>query len=71
MKLEDHPTVQRIRLKTVPSVSSKNQSLDAESLKQAIQLQTGEGRNTAIALLKKVNPKAAANLVAQSNPPAK
>src|SRR3954470_5502263 len=36
MKLEDHPTVQRIRLKTVPSVSSKNQSLDAGWLKQLV-----------------------------------
>ena len=25
MKLEDHPTVQRIRLKTVPSVPSKKE----------------------------------------------
>src|SRR5688500_343308 len=36
MKLEDHPTVQRIRLKTVPSVPSKNESLDAEWPKQLV-----------------------------------
>ena len=29
MKLEDHPTVQRIRLKTVPSVPPKQEPLDA------------------------------------------
>src|SRR5437763_4425756 len=33
MKLEDHPTVQRIHLKTVPS---KKQSLDAGWLKQLV-----------------------------------
>src|SRR3982751_6292539 len=33
MKLEDHPTVQRVRLKTVPS---KKQSLDAGWLKQLV-----------------------------------
>src|SRR5205085_3244902 len=36
MKLEDHPTVQRIRFKTVPSVPSKKESLDAEWLKQLV-----------------------------------
>src|SRR3982751_6112511 len=36
MKLEDHPTVQRIRLKTVPSVPFKEQSLDASWLKQLV-----------------------------------
>src|SRR5438270_7860684 len=36
MKLEDHPTVQRIRLKTVPSVPAKQQSLDAGWLKQLV-----------------------------------
>src|SRR5256714_14771916 len=36
MKLEDHPTVQRIHLKTVPSVPSKKQSLDAGWLKQLV-----------------------------------
>src|SRR5438093_7320973 len=36
MKLEDHPTVQRIHLKTVPSVPSKKQSLDAGRLKQLV-----------------------------------
>src|SRR6476659_7064897 len=36
MKLEDHPTVQRIRLKTVPSVPSKKESLDAGRLKQLV-----------------------------------
>src|SRR5690242_20520145 len=36
MKLEDHPTVQRIRLKTVDPVSPAKQSLDAEWLKQLI-----------------------------------
>jgi Fe-S-cluster-containing hydrogenase component 2 len=36
MKLEDHPTVQRIRLKTVPSVPSKEESLDAGWLKQLV-----------------------------------
>ena len=55
----------------VLSVSGGVDNGTVAGLLQAIQLQTGEGRNTAIALLKKVNPKAAANLVAQSNPPAK
>jgi epoxyqueuosine reductase QueG len=36
MKLEDHPTVQRIRLKTVPSATSTNEPLDAAWLKQLI-----------------------------------
>src|SRR5438477_8176011 len=36
MKLEDHPTVRRIRLKTVPSVSLKKEPLDAGWLKQLI-----------------------------------
>ena len=36
MKLEDHPTVQRIRLKTVPSVPPKKESLDAGWLKQLV-----------------------------------
>src|SRR3954454_11885079 len=36
MKLEDHPTVQRIHLKTVPSVPSKTESLDAGWLKQLV-----------------------------------
>src|SRR5216117_1897926 len=36
MKLEDHPTVQRIRLKTVPSVPSKKEPLDAGWLKQLV-----------------------------------
>src|SRR5256714_3440347 len=36
MKLEDHPTVQRIHLKTLPSVPSKKESLDAGSLKQLV-----------------------------------
>ena len=36
MKLEDHPTVQRIRLKTANSVSPSKQSLDAEWLKQLV-----------------------------------
>src|ERR687887_595921 len=36
MKLEDHPTVQRIHLKTVPSVPSKKESLDAGWLKQLV-----------------------------------
>ena len=36
MKLEDHPTVQRIRLKTVASVPSKRESLDAGWLKQLL-----------------------------------
>src|SRR5438094_1146530 len=36
MKLEDHPTVQRIRLRTVPSVPPTKQSLDAGWLKQLV-----------------------------------
>src|SRR5436190_1938843 len=36
MKLEDHPTVRRIRLKTVSSVPPRNDSLDAEWLKQLV-----------------------------------
>src|SRR6266508_3424541 len=36
MKLEDHPTVQRMHLKTVPSVPSKKESLDAGWLKQLV-----------------------------------
>src|SRR6476661_9025226 len=36
MKLEENPTVQRIRLKTAPSVPSKNESLDAGWLKQLV-----------------------------------
>jgi hypothetical protein len=36
MKLEDHPTVQRIHFKTVPSVPSKKESLDAGWLKQLV-----------------------------------
>src|SRR5215207_2596614 len=36
MKLEDHPTVQRIRLKTIPSAPSKKESLDAGWLKQLV-----------------------------------
>src|SRR5438270_13489791 len=36
MKLEDHPTVRRIHLKTVTSVPSKKQSLDAGWLKQLV-----------------------------------
>jgi hypothetical protein len=36
MKLEDHPTVQRTRLKTVPSVPPKKESLDAGLLKQLV-----------------------------------
>src|SRR6185503_13970843 len=36
MKLEDHPTVQRIRLQTVPSVPPEKESLDAGSLKQLV-----------------------------------
>src|SRR5437764_3616026 len=36
MKLEDHPTVQRIRLKTVPSVAPKKESLDGAWLKQLV-----------------------------------
>src|SRR5256885_11198756 len=36
MKLEDHPTVQRVHLKTVPSVPPKMESLDAGWLKQLV-----------------------------------
>src|SRR5213076_1010308 len=36
MKLEDHPTVQRIRLKVVNSVPARKESLDAEWLKQLV-----------------------------------
>src|SRR5436189_3926674 len=36
MKLEDHPTVRRIRLRTAHSVPSKNESLDAGWLKQLV-----------------------------------
>jgi ferredoxin len=36
MKLEDHPTVQRIRLKTTPSVPAKTEALDAGWLKQLV-----------------------------------
>jgi ferredoxin len=36
MKLEDHPTVQRIRLQTVPSAAPKEESLDAGWLKQLV-----------------------------------
>src|SRR4030095_8562590 len=36
MKLEDHPTVQRIRLKTVPSAPPTKDSLDAGWLKQLV-----------------------------------
>ena len=36
MKLEDHPTVQRVRHKTAPSVPSKTESLDAGWLKQLV-----------------------------------
>ena len=36
MKLDDHPTVQRIRLKTVPSVPPKKEPLDAAWLKQLV-----------------------------------
>jgi Fe-S-cluster-containing hydrogenase component 2 len=36
MKLEDHPTVRRIRLKTVPSVPPKKESLNAGWLKQLV-----------------------------------
>lgn len=36
MKLEDHPTVQRIRLKTVPSVPPEKEALDAGWLKQLV-----------------------------------
>src|SRR2546429_875122 len=36
MKLEDHPTVQRIRLKTLNSVPPKTESLNAKWLKQLV-----------------------------------
>src|SRR3954463_4285223 len=36
MKLDDHPTVQRIRLKTVSSAGSTKESLDAGWLKQLL-----------------------------------
>src|SRR6195256_4147954 len=36
MKLEDHPTVQRIHLRVVPSVPPGKQSLDAGWLKQLV-----------------------------------
>ena len=36
MKLEDHPTVQRIHLKTIPAVPPKKESLDASWLKQLV-----------------------------------
>src|SRR5213595_35219 len=36
MKLEDHPTVRRIRLKTVNPVLSRNEPLDAQWLKQLV-----------------------------------
>jgi putative sterol carrier protein/ferredoxin len=36
MKLEDHPTVQRIRLTTVPYISPKDEPLDAGWLKQQV-----------------------------------
>src|SRR5580765_931722 len=36
MKLEDHPTVQKVRLKTVPAVPPKKESLDAAWLKQLV-----------------------------------
>ena len=36
MKLEDHPTVKRIHLKTVASVPSKKESLDVGWLKQLV-----------------------------------
>src|SRR5207247_7762491 len=36
MKLDDHPTVQRIHLKTVPSVPSKKELLDAGWLRQLV-----------------------------------
>ena len=36
MKLEDHPTVQRIRLKTTSSVPAKQEPLDAGWLKQLV-----------------------------------
>ena len=36
MKLEEHPTVQRMHLKTIPAVPSKQASLDTEWLKQLV-----------------------------------
>src|SRR5438067_11031722 len=36
MKLQEHPTVKRIRLKTIASVPSKKESLDAGWLKQLV-----------------------------------
>src|SRR3954465_7408659 len=36
MKLEDHPTVQRMHLKTTPSVPPRKESLDADWLKQLV-----------------------------------
>src|ERR671910_1130699 len=36
MKLEDHPTVQRIQRQTAPSAESKKEPLDAASLKQLV-----------------------------------
>src|SRR5581483_5131676 len=36
MKLEDHPTVQRIRIKTVPSFPLKKEPLDAGWLRQLV-----------------------------------
>src|SRR5918994_1326240 len=36
MKLEDHPTVQRIRLKAPPSIPAKQEPLDAGWLKQLV-----------------------------------
>src|SRR6187455_1219660 len=36
MKLEDHPTVQRIRLKTIPSAGPIKESLDTGWLKQLV-----------------------------------
>ena len=36
MKLEDHPTVQRIRLKSAVSVSPAKEALDAGRLKQMV-----------------------------------
>src|SRR3954467_6723735 len=36
MRLEDHPTVQRMRSKTVDSVPDKKESLDAAWLKQLV-----------------------------------
>ena len=36
MKLEEHPTVQWIRLKTVDPIPARKESLDAEWLKQLV-----------------------------------